>query len=104
MFGKFFRQSLSKGQNFKALNRLSAMNFSPAVNQKLGIGDAADIIEQKISGISQVVSLTSNIYRTISRNSVKLSLSEMVSPESLVLLRCKQEKWLSSAQESRVWP
>ena len=57
MFGKFVRQSLTKGQNLKTLNRLSAMNFrsTPAASQKLGIGDAADILEQKISGISQVV-------------------------------------------------
>ena len=58
MFGKIFKQSLIKGQNAKTLSRMAAMNFrsTPAACQKLGIGDAADILEQKISGISQVVS------------------------------------------------
>ena len=57
MFGKILRQSLAKGQNYKALNKMPFMPFrSTAVaGQKLGLSDAADILEQKISGISQVV-------------------------------------------------
>jgi len=51
------RQSLSKGRTAKTLNKISSMGFksTAAASQKLGIGDAADILEQKISGISQVV-------------------------------------------------
>jgi len=58
MLGKIFKHSLSKGKSASTLNKVSAMNFrsSAVAGQKLGIGDAADILEQKISGISQVVS------------------------------------------------
>jgi hypothetical protein len=58
MFGRIFKHSLSKGNKAKTLNKLSAMSFrsTPAVGAKLGIGDAADILQQKISGISQIVS------------------------------------------------
>jgi len=83
MFSQFVRRSLVKGQNAKALTRVSAMNFrsTPAASQKLGIGDAADILEQKISGISQVVSRYFGgfdlEFRMILRNSERLFHSEM---------------------------
>ena len=58
MFGRIFRHSLTKGNNMKSLNKVASMNFraSPALNKKLSIGEAADVLEHKISGISQVVS------------------------------------------------
>jgi len=58
MFGRIFKQALKKGDKMKGLNKLSAMSFrtTPAMNKKLSIGEAADVLEHKISGISQVVS------------------------------------------------
>ena len=106
MLGSIFKRSLTKGKNVKTLSKMTNMGFRSTVvmSKKLGIGDAADILEQKISGISQIVcrySLT--LFRTILRNSVKSSHSEMVSQEYSDLPKYKQEKWLSSHQELRVW-
>lgn len=58
MFGRMFKHALKKGDKVKGLNKLSAMGFgaTPAMNKKLSIGEAADVLEHKISGISQVVS------------------------------------------------
>lgn len=106
MLGSIFKRSLTKGKNAKTLSKMTNMGFRSTVvmSKKLGIGDAADILEQKISGISQIVSRYSLIFfRTILRSSVKSFHSEMVLQEYSDLLRYKQEKWLSSHLESRVW-
>lgn len=58
MFGRIFNQTLTKSTKAKTLNKLATMGFraTPAMNKKLSIGEAADVLEHKISGISQVVS------------------------------------------------
>lgn len=58
MFGRILKHSLTKSKKVSSLNRLAAMNFrvTPTMNKKLSIGEAADVLEHKISGISQVVS------------------------------------------------
>lgn len=58
MFGRIFKHAIKKGDKAKTLSKLSAMNFraTPMMNKKLSIGEAADVLEHKISGISQVVS------------------------------------------------
>jgi len=58
MFSRIFKHSLSKGSKMRALNKLSAMGFrsTPAMSAKLNIGEAVDVLQHKISGISQVVS------------------------------------------------
>ena len=58
MLGRVFQKSVRKGKFIKNLNKLAAMNFraTPALGKKLNIGEAFDVLEHKISGISQVVS------------------------------------------------
>ena len=107
MLGSILQRSLTKGKNVKSISKMTNMGFrsTVAMSKKLGIGDAADILEQKISGISQIVSRYSLIYfRTILRNSVKSFHLVMVLQEYSDLLKYNAEKWLSSHQESKVWP
>lgn len=58
MFSRILKQSFTKGKKLQTLNKLSAMNFrsTPVVSAKLNIGEAVDVLQHKISGISQVVS------------------------------------------------
>ena len=58
MFGRILKKSLNKGGAMLTLNKMSAMGFrtTPVLSKKLSIGEAADVLEHKISGISQVVS------------------------------------------------
>lgn len=58
MFGSIFKQALTKSNKAKTISKLSSMGFraTPAMHKKLSIGEAVDVLEHKISGISQVVS------------------------------------------------
>ena len=65
MLGRVLKNSLNKGKMFKNINKIAAMNFrsTPALSKKLDIGEAAVVLEQKISGISQVVSRYKSIMK-----------------------------------------
>lgn len=69
MFNRILKQSLSKGNKIQTVNKLSAMSFrsTPAMSAKLNIGEAVDVLQHKISGISQVVSGYSGIELIIFR-------------------------------------
>lgn len=81
------------------MNNVAKASFrsTQALNAKLSIGEAATVLEDKISGLSQVVSLAL-ILRTTSSSSVMYSQSEMVSQECSVFPRSRQERWLSFLQ------
>lgn len=122
MLSKLFTR-LNHTQNMMQYAQRS-FRATPQVNKKPSIGDAVTILQSKVSNISQVVSISESIsrpfflsricvawiltshikyYRTIWKNSVLWSQLVMVLPESSVWPRSKQERWLSSAVESRVW-
>ena len=109
MLGRIFKNAVKKSQNARALNSMAKMGFrtTPVLNKKLSIGETAVVLEDKIAGISQVVSRYSWIwlirYRTISKSLVLLFPLVMVLQESSVSAKCRQVKWLSSPLASRVW-
>lgn len=91
MLGRVFQNAMRKSARAKAFNKFSQMGFktTPVLNKKLSIGETAVVIEEKIAGISQVVSRYSKICvnmlcRTTSKNLVLLFQSEMVLQECLV--------------------
>ena len=97
------RGNLAK--SYKTMTNLAKASFrsTQAVGDKLSIGEAAVVLEEKIAGISQVVSISSSLIRTTSSSSVMLSQSVMVLLECSGSPRYRLVRWLSSLQASKVW-
>ena len=88
--------------SYGSMTNMAKASFrsSQALNKKLSIGEAAVVLESKIAGISQVVSISlAHLFRTTLLNSEMSSLLAMVSQESLDLMKCRLERWLSSPLE-----
>ena len=81
---------------------LKLCNSSLFSTKKLGIADTAKVIQDKILGITQ--SVHTILFRMISKSLEQLSPLETVLLECLDLLKSKQDRWLSSGQESEEWP
>jgi hypothetical protein len=58
MLGRIFKNAVKKTSRVSALNKYAKMGFktTPVLNKKLSIGETAVVLEDKIAGISQVVS------------------------------------------------
>lgn len=58
MFGRIFGHALRRGYKNRSMTKLAMMGFrtTPVLSAKLSIGEAVDVLEHKLSGISQVVS------------------------------------------------
>lgn len=56
MLGRIFKQTLQKGKKINYFSKVASMGFktTPIMNKKLAISEAVDVLEHKISGISQV--------------------------------------------------
>jgi F-type H+-transporting ATPase subunit alpha len=53
MIGKIFRQSLAKSKQYKHLSKISSMGYraTPALNKKLSINEAVDVLQYKIADV-----------------------------------------------------
>ena len=75
---------------------------TPFSSKKLGIADTAKVIQDKILGITQVVSTP--LSRMMLNNSARSFQSVTVSPEWWDSTRCKPVRWSSSDPGSGGWP
>ena len=130
MFSKILSRATQQSTQLSSLQYRAFRASTVANNKKPSIGDAVTILQSKVSGINQVVSIHDylsvkswprsfewwfknvpskilifvlDFFRTTSKNSAPSSPSVMVSPESSVSPRFRPVRWWNSSRESKVW-